>query len=90
MKKNKKDLIISMVKEEIETNPQYEPYRRELTFDSINNTCFGSLRFNVFFRFKPVGRGRKDNVIRFDIFLDREFKEKIIFVYTNFESKNKM
>lgn len=77
-----KELIILTAKEEIETNPRFEPYRRELTFDSINYVCLGRLLFNVVFRFKPIGRGRKDNRIRLAICIDKEFNEKIVFVQT--------
>lgn len=81
-----RDLIISMVKEEIETNPQFENYRDGLEFQYIGYPCYGVV-FNVHFRFKPKGRGRKDNRIRFDVSLDRSMNESIRFVYTTFEPK---
>jgi len=83
-----KDLIISMVKEEIETNPQFENYRDGLEFEYMAYQCYRVV-FNVHFKFKPKGRGRKDNRIRFDVILDRDMNESIRFVYTTFIPKAK-
>ena len=80
-----KDLVVSMVREEIETKPKYKPCRRELTFYNIVNSCYGILCFQVYFRFKPIGRGKKNNIIRFDVSLDNLMNEHIVFVYTTFE-----
>lgn len=83
-----KDLIISMVKEEIETNPQFENYRDGLEFEYISSLGYGIV-FIVQFKFKPHSRGKKDNRIRFDVVLDRDMNETIRFVYTTFVPKAK-
>ena len=84
-----KDLIVSMVKDEIETNPQYEEYRKDLTFDSIFFSYYGVCTFSVYFRFKPKGSGRKPNTIRFDVSLNRKIEESISFCFVTFEPKRK-
>ena len=83
-----KDLIISMVREEIETNPQFETYRNGLEFQSLSFSCYGNINFDVYFRFKPIGRGRKDNTVRFDVRIDRySMKEKVLFIHSLFIPK---
>lgn len=85
-----KDLIISMVREEIETNPQFETYRNGLEFKNMSYNCYGIITFNVYFRFKPIGRGRKDNTVRFDVDIENySIKEHIRFVYSVFTPKTR-
>ena len=68
---------------------EHEVYHKYLNGFSINRCSLTaySLRIEVYIEFKQVGRGLKPNYARFDVVLDSNVEESVVFVWECHKNK---
>lgn len=83
-----RDLACEMVLSCIKGNEEYHKYLNEFIIDDVILDSIGCPSIQVYIRFKPVGRGKKPNYVRFDIKLDRRLlDERVCFCWEMFREK---